>query len=139
MPRQTDNSRQGNPSLASSQIVALAMIGAVYWFVAALVVRWTAAGWVGNDAMTAVVFVLIVLATVPALLLGYRLAGISRSRAATGATVMTGAAALLDGVALTWFPALYGISPAVILGGAAAILWGAGVALVSGMMLERGA
>lgn len=137
MPRQTDNSRQDSPPLATAQGVALAIIGAAYWLVAALVVRWTATDWVGNDALTAVVFILIIVATVPALLLGYRLAGISRSRAATGATIMTGAAALLDGVALTWFPALYGSNPVVILGGAAAILWGAGVALVLGVILER--
>lgn len=133
----TDNARPDRAPLTTSQIAALALVGAGYWFVAALVVHWTAAGWVGNGIMTAVVFILIVLATVPALLIGYRLAGISRAQAAAGATVMTGAAALLDGVALTWFPALYGNSPAVILGGAAAILWGAGVALVLGMMLER--
>ena len=137
MPHQTDNSRQNTPPLTTSQTFALALIGAAYWFVAALVVRWTATDWVGNNAMTAVVFILIIVATVPALLLGYRLAGISRSRASSGATVMTATAALLDGVALTWFPALYGSNPAVILGGAAAILWGAGVALVLGIMLER--
>jgi hypothetical protein len=125
--------------LSNARIVTLALTGSTYWFVAALVVRATAASWVGDDGMTALVFVLIAAATLPVLLLGYRIAGIGRAHAASGATIMTGAAALLDGVALTWMPSLYGGDPAVILGGAAAILWGAGVALVLGMVLERGA
>lgn len=123
--------------LSTAQTATLALVGAVYWFVAALIVRWTAGNWVGNDAMTAVVFALIVVGTVPALLLGYRIAGIGRAHAAIGAAIMTAAALLLDGVALTWARALYGSDPAVVLGGGAAIMWGAGVALVLGMAIEQ--
>jgi hypothetical protein len=126
-----------SPRLSTVQTITLAVIGAVYWFIAALIVRWTAANWVGNDPMTAVVFGLIVVGTVPALLLGYRVAGVARAHAAIGATIMTAAALLLDGVALTWVRALYGSDPATVLGGSAAIMWGAGIALVLGMAIER--
>ena len=124
------------PVRATALTILVAM-GAVYWFIAALVVRWTAANWVGNNAMTMVVFGLIVLATVPALLLGMRLASLERARAQISATVMTGTALLLDGLALIWIPTLYGTDPQVVVGGAASIMWGAGVALVLGMVLER--
>ena len=137
MTRPTDNSRQDHAPLTTSQAAILAIIGAVYWFIAALVVRWTAAGWVGNDAMTALVFGLIIVGTVPALLLGIRIAGLGRNQAQISATVMTGTALLLDGVALTWGQSLYGDDPTIVLGGAASIMWGAGVALVLGMVLER--
>lgn len=123
--------------LTPTQMTTLAIIGAVYWFIAALIVRWTAANWVGHDALTALVFALIVPGTVVALLLGYRLAGVGRVHAAIGATIMTGAASLLDGLALTWLPSLYGEMPEIVLGGAAAILWAAGVALVLGIALEQ--
>jgi hypothetical protein len=123
--------------LAPRQITTLAVIGAVYWFIAAMIVRATAAGWVGNDRLTALVFGLIVPGTVVALLAGYRLAGVGRNHAAIGATIMTGTASLLDGLALTRLPSLYGETPGVVLGGAAAILWAAGVALVLGIVLER--
>ena len=123
--------------LPPRQMTMLAVIGAVYWFVAAMIVRGTASGWVGNDALTALVFGLIVVGTVPALLLGYQLASVGRNHAAIGAAIMTGTASLLDGLALTWMPSLYGATPEVVLGGAAAILWGAGVALVLGMVIER--
>lgn len=125
------------PPLVHRQMTLLAIIGAVYWFVAAMIVRGTATEWVGKDALTALVFGLIVVGTVPALLLGYRLAGVGHNNAAIGATIMTGTAALLDGLALTWLPSLYGATPNIVLGGAAAILWGAGVALVVGIVLER--
>lgn len=125
------------PPVRAAALTILVAMGAVYWFVAALVVRWTSANWVGNDAKTVLVFGLIIVATVPALFLGLRLAGLGRDRAQIAAAIMTGSALLLDGVALTWGQSLYGTDPAVVLGGAASIMWGAGVALVLGMVLEQ--
>jgi len=119
------------------QKIVLALMGAVFWFVAALVVRWTAADWAGQSGATALVFVLIVAATVPALFLGSRVAGVGRDQLQAAATIMVAMAALLDGIALTWFSTLYGDDPATVLAGAAAILWGAGVALVLGIVLQR--
>lgn len=126
-----------SPRLSTVQTVTLAFVGAFYWFAAALIVRWTAANWVGSDGPTALVFALIIMATVPALFLGMTVARVGRDRAQLAATIMTATALLLDGVALTWGRALYGTDPVVVLGGAAAIMWGAGVALVLGMALER--
>lgn len=123
---------------STAQTMTLAAIGAFYWLMAALVVRWTAADWVGDTGMTILVFALIVVVTGPALFLGMRVARVTRSGAAFAATVMTMTALLLDGVALTWFRSLYGTEPAIILGGAASIMFGAGVALVLGMAFQRG-
>ena len=126
-----------SPRLTTTQTVTLAIMGAIFWFVAALVVRWTAASWVGSDGATMLVFALIIVATVPVLFIGMAVARVGRDRAQISAAIMVGIALLLDGVALTWVQSLYGTDPAVVLGGAAAILWGAGVALALGMLLER--
>jgi len=123
--------------LTPAQTATLAMMGAIYWFLAALVVRWTAANWVGSGGPTALVFALIIVATVPALLLGMAVARVGRDRSQISAAIMTGTALLLDGVALTWGRSLYGTDPMVVLGGAASIMWGAGVAIALGMILER--
>jgi hypothetical protein len=124
-------------STSGMQFAILAVMGAVYWFVAAMIVRWSAAAWVGNTGMTLLVFALIIAATAPALLVGMRVANVGRDRASLAATVMTMAALLLDGVALTWAPSLYGSDPVVVLGGAASIMWGAGVALLLGFALQH--
>ena len=122
------------PALPHSvaQTMILAVVGAFYWLVAALVVRFTAADWVGHTGLTILVFTLIFVATAPALLLGMRVARVDRTSAAIAATMMTMSALFLDGIALTWFTALYGTDPAVVLGGAASIMFGAGVALDGG-------
>ena len=122
---------------STRQSLILAVMGAIFWFAAALVVRWTAADWAGRDGPTALMFVLIVVSTPPLLWLGLKVAGLGRAHAEHAATVMVGIAALLDALALTWFRALYGIDPATVLAGAAAILWGAGVALVMGIVVGR--
>lgn len=123
--------------LRCTAMAILVAMGAVYWFAAALVVRWTAADWVGDDAATGLLFGLIIVVTVPALILGMRLASLGRDRAQLSATIMTGTALLLDGVALTWAPSLYGTDPVFVLGGAASIMWGAGIALTLGIVLEQ--
>ena len=115
----------------------LVIMGAVYWFAAALVVRWTAPDWVGSTAATLVVLGLILGITPAALWLGMRVSDTGRAQAGYVTTVMTTTALLLDGIALTWLPSLYGTNPAIVLGGAAAIMFGAGAALVIGMMIER--
>ena len=123
--------------LTANQFVRLAAMGVFYWFVAAQFVRLTAAGWVGHVGLTIFTFLLIVVVTVPALWVGCKIAAVDRPRWSAGAAVMTATALLSDGIAITWFRGLYGTDPATVLGGAAAILWGAGVALVLGMALER--
>jgi hypothetical protein len=120
-----------------TQLSILAAMGALYWFLAALIVRWTAPIWAGLDGRTALTFALIVIGTLPALLLGLRVAGLGRNRSQVAALVMTGAALLLDGLALTWGRSLYGSDPATVLSGAASIMWGAGVALAFGWFLEQ--
>lgn len=125
------------PRLTTAQAATLAIMGAIFWFVAALVVRWTAATWVGSDGPTALVFALIIVATVPVLFTGMAVARVGRDKAQISAAIMVGTALLLDGLAMTWGQSLYGTDPVVVLGGAASIMWGAGVAIALGILLEK--
>lgn len=125
------------PAGSITRTLTLMATGGFYWLGAALIIRWTAANWVGDTAMTLIVFALIIVATGPALFLGMRAARVGRSSAAYAAAIMTMTALLLDGVALTWFTSLYGTDSKIVLGGAAAILFGAGVALALGMLMQK--
>jgi hypothetical protein len=73
----------------------------------------------------------------PFLLVSKRIAGLKPDQTAIGVSVMTAAAILLDGVALAWFPQIYGNTVEIIAAAGAVILWGGGVGLVLGFLLNR--
>lgn len=119
------------------QAARLILIGALLWFIAAMILR--VVGPIGafegfNRILT---YGLIIPGTVPFLLLSVRLAGLRRNQIATGVAMITATAALLDGIALGWFPALYGTDADQVANSGAAILWGVGVGLVLALVLNR--
>ena len=65
---------------------------------------------------------------------GLRLAG---GQLVAAMALATTAALMLDGVAVMWFPGLYGPDAPAALAGAALILWGAGVGQALAFILER--
>jgi len=66
-----------------------------------------------------------------------RLPFVGRSRIALGYSWATAVAMLFDGVALAWFPGLYGTEVAHTAGAGAIILWGAGVGIVLAVLWNR--
>jgi hypothetical protein len=96
------------PHLSIRQFSICIGYGGVVWLLAALLLRELAlAGWL-DGAARAAVFVLAVPGSIPVVLLLRRLAGLGRGRLLAGTAVATGAAVLLDGLALGWAPGLYG-------------------------------
>jgi hypothetical protein len=121
-----------------TQTVLLAIIGAVLWFLAALLMRAIAPRAWYDGAGIALVYALTVPGTLPFILLARKLARLHKRQTAMGILIVTAAALLLDGIAFAFFPALYADNPADTTQAAAAILWGAGVGLVLAFILNKG-
>lgn len=124
--------------LSSRQLLITAGLGVVLWFSAALLIRALAPLGVFEGAARVWLYALVIPGTVPFVFLLEKLAGLARTQIALGYSVATAAATLCDGVALAWFPDLYG--GAGVSGAAGAvILWGAGVGLVLAFLRNRAA
>jgi hypothetical protein len=116
--------------LPAGQAAAAVAYGLAFWLTAALVVRWAPPALFAGGWTTALVF----LASVPlgwaSVPLSARLLRLQPGQVLAATVLATVAAALADGVGLTWTE-LYGPGDRTV--GAAWILWGVGVILLSGL------
>ncbi|WBQ10988.1 hypothetical protein L2D01_04205 [Hyphomonadaceae bacterium ML37] len=134
---QTHPVRTGRLPLSTGQLIRLAALGAALWLTAALLLRWLGPLGVYDGAARILLYALIIPGTAPFIWLIAKIGGLARSDLALGVSVVVAAAVLLDGLALAWVPTLYGAELALQAGAGAAILWGAGVALVLGFVFNR--
>jgi hypothetical protein len=119
------------------QIGILIGWGALLWFLAAQICQLAGAmGWFEGGAR-ALLYGAVVMGTIPLIPITKRIAGLADSEVALGLTLVTLTALLLDGIALAWFPALYGGGDAQAAASGAVILWGAGVGLALGCWFNR--
>jgi hypothetical protein len=123
--------------LSTKQIIILALYGAVLWFLAAILVRTIGPMGALDGFARVITYALVIPGTVPAILIGRVLAQLKPDQTAISLIVITATALLLDGIAHAWFPGLYGSDPVLIVKGAAAIFWGAGVGLALGFIMNR--
>ncbi len=126
------------PALTAMQISILAVYGAVLWLLAAVIVRTIGPMGALDGISGIIVYALVIPGTVPAILAARPLAKLRGDQIIAGIAVVTATALLLDGIAHIWFPAIYGTDAALIIKGAAAIFWGAGVGLVLALMMNKG-
>ena len=131
MPRST------NISLSRKQIMTVAIIGAILWFCAAMLMRDVVKMDFYDGMGVAIVYALTIPGTIPFVILVRKLAGLREDQIAIGYTVATAVALMLDGSAFAFLPSLYADNPADGLQAAAAILWGAGVGLVLAIIMNR--
>lgn len=124
--------------LNSRQFAVSVALGVVLWFSAALLIRALAPMGVFEGAARIWLYVLVIPGTVPFVFLVEKLAGLGRTQIALGYSVATAAATLCDGVALAWYPDLYG-GAGVSAAAGAVILWGAGVGLALSFLRNRAA
>jgi len=126
------------PALRQSQFVIVAVLGALFWFVAALLCQVLGPMGALEGAARALTYAAVIPGTVPVVLLMQRAARLRKDQLAAGMAAATAVAALLDGIALAWFPALYGEGAEQIAASGAVILWGAGVGMILGFVFGRG-
>jgi hypothetical protein len=126
------------PPLTIMQISILAIYGAVLWFLAAMLVRTIGPMGALDGVSGIIVYALVIPGTIPAIIAARPLAKLRRDQTVTGISIVTATALLLDGVAHASFPVIYGTDPALIVKGAAAIFWGAGVGLVLAFIFDKG-
>ena len=124
-------------SLYPSQLIRLIALGAILWLLAALLLRFLAPLGIYEGMGRYVLYFLIIPGTFPFVLLVHYLAKLAPNQIGIGLAVVTGAAILLDGIALGWFPELYGEGHLNAANAGAAILWGGGVAIALGLFINR--
>ncbi len=124
-------------SMSTRQIAVLIGLGAGLWFLAAMILRLAAPMGALDGTVRLLTYALVVPGTLPAVWLIWKLPGLRRDQVALGVAIATATAALLDGIALAWFPGLYAADVRLVAACGAAILWGAGAGLVLGLLFNR--
>lgn len=121
--------------LTTRQAAISAAIGVGVFLAAALLIRFLQPLQPFADPTRLFVYALVIPGTVPVIPMIRRLAGLAPGQTVAAMAMGTGAATLCDGIALAWFPALYGTGDAHIAGAGALILWGAAVGLLLAFLL----
>jgi hypothetical protein len=124
-------------SLTPRQTAILVAYGAIGWFAAALLIRSLEPFHVLDGTARIWTYLLIIPGSVPLVWIGRAIAGLAKVQLAVASAIFTGTALLLDGLAIAWIPWLYGTTTEHVLAGAAAILWGGGVAIWLGFLMSR--
>ena len=114
------------------------VLGVVFWFSAAMMVRL-----LGEAVFTPgnPILILVFIATIPLgrvfLWIAQRIGKLPDKAVFAPMVMMTQVAIMLDGIAIAWFPQLYGDTPTHVMLGAAVILWGGGVGLVIAWVISK--
>lgn len=133
----TDTNMLAIAPMTRRQMIACFVLGVVLWFVAAMLLKVLGPMGIHDGNARFLLYALIIPGTVPFVFLIRWMAGLSRAQTGLGAAFTTASALVLDGIAVAWFPALYGAADSLVLGASAAILWGGGVAILLGFLFSR--
>jgi hypothetical protein len=123
--------------LTTGQTVALMVIGAALWFLAAIILGIIAPMGALEGSARAITYLLVIPGTLPFVILTRMLVQLRPDQLFTGNAVVTATALLIDGIVVAWFPSVYGGALPQVTNSAAAILWGAGVGLVLAFILNK--
>jgi hypothetical protein len=123
-------SLEGAPTgLTPAKVMTLMAFATFVWFLAALFIHFMGPRGVFGGIRSVLLYALTIPATIPLNIRTRKIARLPQSQTLTVVAVTSATATMLDGIAMTWFPALYGGDPAIIQGGAAWLLWAIGVGL----------
>ena len=123
--------------LDRKQLTLFIILGVAVWFMAAIVLRVLGPLGIYDGGQRVLVYLLIIPGTMPVVWIARKLGKTSPGQLFTGFSVGTGSATLCDGVALAWFPSLYGPTAELHAEAGGTILWGAGVGLFLAYVVDR--
>lgn len=123
--------------LSRRQAVIMVIMGVILWFLAAILLRSLAPMGIYDGMGRIGLYLLIIPGTYPFLRLLKKIARLGQGQIALGVSLATATATLLDGIALAWFPILYGTNIDHTAGAGGAILWGAGVGIMLGFWMDK--
>lgn len=116
--------------------IILVITGTALWAIGVALLRWLAAmDWLTGTAHI-IVYALTVVGTVPLIPIGRIAAGLPPSETARSVTVVSLTALLIDGVVIGYFPWIYSADEATARLCAGALLWGVGIALALGLIMQ---
>jgi hypothetical protein len=115
-------------TLTPAQILTLAAFSTCVWFLAAMFIRFAGPMGVFHGYKLIALYALTIPATIPLNARSRKLVRAPKGQMVTVIAVTSTVATLLDGAAMSRFPALYGADPAITGAGAAWLLWAIGVA-----------
>jgi hypothetical protein len=121
-------SENASATLTPAKIVTLAAFATFVWFCAAMFIRYVGPTGQFQGWKVALLYVLTIPGTVLLNERTRKLVRLPRRMMVPVIAVTTATATMLDGVAMSGFPELYGADPVVMLGGAVWLLWAIGVA-----------
>jgi hypothetical protein len=124
--------------LKTPMIVLFVVLGVVFWFSAAMLVRLLGADVFtpGNPSLV-VLFLASFPLTFAFVWIASAVSRIPLRQMFEPTVIMTFTAMLLDGVAITWFTQLYGEAHTHVMLGAALILWGGGLGMIWAWLLAK--
>ncbi|MCR9213079.1 MAG: hypothetical protein NXI13_05135 [Proteobacteria bacterium] len=123
--------------ITTQQTVLMVIIGVVLWFLAANLLRYLGPLGIYEGGWRLFLYAAIIPGTYPFVVMTQKIARLERNQIGIAYSLATAAATLCDGIALAWFPALYGTLPELVAGAGAVILWGAGVGMVLAFVMNR--
>ena len=116
--------------MTRQQTIALGLLGAAIWFIAAMFIRFALSfGWLDGSLLTLLVFAGSLPTAAISIELAHRLVGGRAGRRIHTAAVISLVGLLLDGIAITWTSTLYSPDRAAISFGGAWLLWTVGLTL----------
>jgi hypothetical protein len=123
--------------LTGHEIAVMALLGAVFWFSFAILVRVMEPFGLLEGGAKTVMFAVTVPVTMVLMLGIQRVMSYPGARMVEVIGIITGFAIMLDGLAFGFFPQLYGREAAHQIAGAGLILWGGGVGMMVALVMQR--
>lgn len=123
--------------MTTGAMIRAALSGIVLWFMAALMIRFLYPVGAFDGAAQIITYALVIPGTLPFLMGTFLLLKTRPHNRAVTTAILVGTATLFDGAALAWFPSLYGPDLMSTAKAGSVILWGAGVGLWLGILMNK--